>query len=94
MTYRDLIIYILEHRLEDQPILQDGKLTGFLTEEEAAVSFDVGVSTIQAWVRSGMLTHIRIGDAVFIPKGKVPEGASFTVSDIGSIKYIEGFLFD
>ena len=37
MTGKDLIKYILENDLENEPIVQNGKILGFLSLEEAAV---------------------------------------------------------
>ena len=36
MTGRELIVYILQNHLEDEPIVNDGKILGLLTVEEAA----------------------------------------------------------
>ena len=41
MTGRDLIIYILENGLEDEPVFKDGKFIGFITTGEAAVQCNV-----------------------------------------------------
>ena len=41
MTGRDLIIYILEHNLEECEIYTDGRLPGCLTVKEAAVKLGV-----------------------------------------------------
>ena len=62
MTGRDLIIYILNHNLEDVDIFKDGKFVGFITEDEAAVKLNVGVATIRAWVSIGMLYGVKIND--------------------------------
>ena len=43
MTGRELIIYILENDLENEPVFQDDKLIGFLNEREAAVKLNVGI---------------------------------------------------
>ena len=67
MTGRDLIIYILENKLEDQPIYEDGRIIVFITAIEAAVKFDVGLDTIKVWVDNGMLDGIKIGDEIYIP---------------------------
>lgn len=67
MTGRDLIIYILENHLEDRPVVENGKFIGFITVDEAAVKFDVGPATIQAWVTLGIIPGIQIGDSVYIP---------------------------
>lgn len=68
MTGRDLIIYILENGLEDEPIYQDGKLLGFLTEAEAAALFGVGPATIRVWIEREQLEAIKIADNWYIPK--------------------------
>ena len=67
MTGRDLILYILQNGLEDEPVFKDGKLVGFMRPEEAAVKFDVGESTVRAWMDAGYLPYIRIGRFIFIP---------------------------
>ena len=68
MTGRDLIIYILEHNLENEEILKDGKFIWLMTEKEAAAKFSVGVGTIQLWHAMGLLKGVTIADKVFIFK--------------------------
>jgi hypothetical protein len=67
MTGRDLIIYILSNGLEDRPIYENGNLLGFITPEEAAEKFNVGVPTVYIWVDLDMLDGVRIGDDLYIP---------------------------
>ena len=67
MTGRDLIIYILENNLENEQVCIDGMVLGFLTVEEAAIKFGVGVSTIYIWIGQGTLDHIQIGGSYYIP---------------------------
>ena len=67
MTGRDLIIYIMQHSLEDELVYEDGKLLGFMTAMEAAVKFDVGVNTIHVWYDVGMLDGFKIGNILYIP---------------------------
>lgn len=67
MTGRELIIYILANGLEDKPIFENGELIGFMTIEEAAVKFEVGVATVRVWINEGLLYGIKIGSDVFIP---------------------------
>jgi hypothetical protein len=67
MTGRDLIIYILQNGLENEPVYDDGKILGFMNEMEAAIKFNVSTATIQAWVSLNKLDGIRIGNALYIP---------------------------
>lgn len=67
LTGRDLILYILANGLEDEPVFENGRLLGFMTIEEAAVKFEVGVATVRVWVNEGMLYGIKIGENVFVP---------------------------
>ena len=68
MTGRDLILYILENHLEDELVIKgDGSLLGFMTVAEAAVKFDVGESTIRAWISLNMLDGVKFGNMYYIP---------------------------
>lgn len=67
MTGRDLILYILQNGLEDEPVFDNGIFLGFMNINEAAVKFDVGAATVMAWYNTGMLPGIRIGESVYIP---------------------------
>lgn len=66
MTGRDLIMCILANGLEDEPILKDGKLIGFMTVDEAAIKFDVGEATVHGWYNLGVLDGIEIGNVLYI----------------------------
>lgn len=67
MTGKDLIIYILENNLENEPVFKDGKFIGFITMTEAAIKMNVGLATISAWVNDGKLDCINIGGICLIP---------------------------
>ena len=69
MTCRDLIIYILSNGLENEPVVKDGKLTGFMTVEEAATTMNVGSATIHVWIWQKQLPFVSIGNAIYIPVG-------------------------
>lgn len=58
MTYRELIMYVLENHLEDEEIFKDGRFAGFMTKIEAAIKFDVDVATINVWIETGCLEAI------------------------------------
>ena len=60
MTGRELIIYILDNKLEDT------RLLGLLTVEEAAVKYGVGTATIKGWYDIGLIKGIKVGDKLFI----------------------------
>lgn len=61
MTGRDLIIYILENGLEDEPVCKDKKFIGFITISEAAEKMNVGVNTIYAWIAERQIDYIDLG---------------------------------
>ena len=67
MTGRDLIIYILENNLENEPVFKDGKFVGFMTAVEVAEKMNVGVATIFTWWSQGVLEGIVSGGTLYIP---------------------------
>jgi hypothetical protein len=67
MTGRDLIIYILQNNLEDEPVIKDDKLLGFITVQEAALKFGVGPATITLWCKFNVIPYFAIGDNIYIP---------------------------
>ena len=66
MTGRELIVYILQHNLEDTDIFKDGKFALGVTIEEAAEEFNVGSETIKAWLELGWVKGIRINDDQYV----------------------------
>lgn len=68
MTGKELILYILQNNLEDTVVLNGGVFIGFMTEEEAAVKFEVGVATIRAWYYCNWIKGTQIGDSLYFPK--------------------------
>jgi hypothetical protein len=68
VTGKELILYILQNNLEDTIVLKGGVFIGFMTEEEAAVKFGVGVATIRAWYYCDMLKGTQIGDSLYFLK--------------------------
>lgn len=67
MTGRDLIVYILEHHLEDEPVFKDGRFIGFLTVGEVAEVLDVGVSTVRTLATLDRIEYIIDGGRIYIP---------------------------
>ena len=68
MTGKELILYILQNNLEDVVVLDGCVFLGFITEEEAAVKFNVGVETIRAWYQCRMIEGSKIGDSLYFRK--------------------------
>lgn len=65
MTGRDLILYILQNNLENEVVIKDGIFIWLMSEEEAAVKFEVGVAQVRAWYVTGMLDGTKIGDHLY-----------------------------
>lgn len=75
MTGKDLIIYILENNLENEPVFQHGKFIGFVTAGEVAERLNVGVATVYVWVYQKRLDGILVGGTLYIP-------ADFVLRDV------------
>lgn len=67
MTGRDLIIYILENRLEDTTILEDGNIPGFMTIGQAAEKWNVGEATVSTWINLRRILAFTLGNKTYIP---------------------------
>ena len=67
MTGRELIVYILENHLEDEPVFKDGTFVGFNSENEFAHRMDVGIGTVRAWAEMKIIDAIKIGNELYIP---------------------------
>lgn len=67
MTGRELIVYILEHNLENESIIKDGRFVGLLTLDEAAAKLEVGKATVKAKIQDGVIegTYVEEGAYVF-----------------------------
>lgn len=68
MTGRELILYILENKLEDSKVLEGAFFKGFMTEEEAAAKFNVGTATIRTWYNFDVLPGIKVGESLYFLK--------------------------
>ena len=68
MTGRELIMYILENHLEDEPVFQTGTFIGYVSDAQLAEMLGVGVATIHTWILLGRVKDaIMIGDTMFVP---------------------------
>lgn len=68
MNGKDMILYILQNDLEARPIFRNGRFLDFMTVEETAMKFDVGVATVKIWAKLNLIKHIQIGDQFWFPK--------------------------
>ena len=66
ITGRDLILYILENKLEDSPVVLDGGFLNLMTVEQTAVQAGVGVETVLAGVALGLFKSIKVGKQIYI----------------------------
>ena len=74
MTGRELIMYILENHLEDEPVFQNGTFIGYVSDMKFAKMLGVGVSTVHTWILLGRVKDaIMIGDTMFVPMTYVTE---------------------
>lgn len=74
MTGRELIMYILENHLEDEPVFQNGTFIGYVSDAKFAEMLGVGVATVHTWILLGRVKDaIMIGDAMFVPTIYVDE---------------------
>jgi excisionase family DNA binding protein len=60
-------MYILRNGLEDEPVVKDGKIVGFMSEDEFAAQIGAGIHTVRAWVSEGLLPGVKIGEKMYIP---------------------------
>lgn len=67
MNGRELIVYILENHLEDEPVFKDGTFIGFYSEDEFAAKMNVGISTVRTWSELGIVNAVKVGDKLYIP---------------------------
>lgn len=68
MTGRELICYILENHLEDEPVFKNGEFVGFITEEKLAEASGVGVASIRAGIKLGMFSDVaEINGKTYLP---------------------------
>ena len=68
MTGKELILYILQNNLENTTVLEGCFFMGFMTEEEVALKFNVGIETVRAWYLCRMAEATKIGDSLYFRK--------------------------
>lgn len=65
MTGKEVIMYILQNDLVNKEVFEDGIFVGFMSEEEAAVKYEVGPATIRSLYTIGCLESFKIGDKIY-----------------------------
>lgn len=69
ITGKDIIIYILENELVDKVVISNSDISDiFLSSEEVAIKFGVGVSVIETLYELGMIKGYNIGGRLYFPK--------------------------
>ena len=61
MTGRDLIVYILSNRLENEKLNEDSLLPmihNYMEDEAVAVALGVGVATVRVWAKTGKFEKV------------------------------------
>ena len=68
MTGRDLIIYILENHLENEPVFKDGKFIGFMDTNELALELNTGEATVKALIELKQIHSYDVCGMLLIPR--------------------------
>lgn len=67
MTGKELIIYILLNNLEDKEVFKNGSFLDFLSEDQVAAKFDVGIAAVKVWYELEMIKGVKLGEHVYFP---------------------------
>lgn len=90
MTGKELMLYILENNLENKQVVNNGRFLDFLTVEEAAVKFGVGIPTIYVWAEFGVIDCLKIGKEIYIANNaKKPQEKLLTINEEGLTLYLK-----
>lgn len=74
MTGKELILYILDNDLVNEDFFKDGRIYGFMNEEEAAIKFNVGIESIRVLYALDMIKGFRIDDHIYFRKDLIYPG--------------------
>lgn len=67
MTGRELIVYILENHLEDEPVFKDGAFVGFVPVGKAAEEMNVGLASMDVMINMYGADYICTEDGIYLP---------------------------
>lgn len=76
MTGRDLIIYILEHNLENEVVYENGKIPGLMSISEAATTLGVGIATIGALIEMDKIGYVEFINDTYVYRKEIEERLS------------------
>ena len=65
MTGKELILYILQHNLENEVVIKDGVFSWFIDEDTMAKKYEVGKETIRAWNKLGWINGFEINGTLY-----------------------------
>lgn len=66
MTGKDLIVYILENNLMDEPVFKDGTLIGYIPIGKAAEEMHMGIASMKALLSMYEVDCVTVG-GIFVP---------------------------
>ena len=66
MTGREIILYILENKLEDRELFTDKLMPLFVTADHAAVKWNCGTAIVKAMIEMKKVKGVKIGDNYFV----------------------------
>ena len=67
MTGRELIIYILENHLEDEPVFKDGVFVGFVSIGKAAEEMNMGLASMDVMIDMYGVDYIHTDSGIYLP---------------------------
>lgn len=72
MTGRELILYIMQNGLENEPVFKNGQFIGFVTPTEVAAKSHVGLATVHTWICQGRVPSVGVLEGIYIPANYTP----------------------
>lgn len=69
MIGRELILYILENKLENEVVLRHGIFDNLLDIEGIALDLGVGEATVKTWCKYGMFDNTVLSKFILLKNG-------------------------
>lgn len=67
MTGKELILYILQNDLENEPVFHDGNFVGFISADKVAEEMNVGTATVVALLNQAHIDYYTFEGNYYIP---------------------------